>query len=130
MGHLILLAEDIVKFLSRCPPELLAVIQDSYNSSEWDAFVDGTLTETKARDTQPLAGGKPMVQPAPISAVVSKVEDDSSDEDEDTDHAKIGEPLTRTVAQDGFAPRRYETFDDVDGGEEDHGSVSIRFSTH
>ncbi|RXK35273.1 hypothetical protein M231_07471 [Tremella mesenterica] len=101
MGHIILIAEDVVKFLARCPPELYVLIQDSFINSEWEAFVDGPLFETKTRDMQLLAGGKPMVQMVPTEGMAK--EDDSSDEEEE-EH-KIGEPLTRTQAQDGFAPR-------------------------
>ena len=101
MGHIILIAEEIVKFLARCPPELYACIKDSFNISEWESFVEGSLQETKARDTRPLAGGKPMpvVAPNEIHPIMSE---DSSDDEEE---AKIGEPLTRTVAADGFAAR-------------------------
>ena len=101
MGHIVLIAEEIVKFLARCPPELFAVIQDSFVMSEWEAFVEGSLRETKARDARPLAGGKPMQSAAPTESTVN-VSEDSSDEEEE---AKFGEPLTRTVAADGFAPR-------------------------
>ena len=101
MGHIILIAEEIVKFLARCPPELYACIKHSFVMTEWESFVEGSLRETKARDTRPLAGGKPMpvVAPNEIHPIVSE---DSSDDEEE---AKIGEPLTRTVAADGFAMR-------------------------
>ncbi len=101
MGHIILVAEEVVKFLARCPPELYTVIKDSFVMSEWEAFVEGSLRETKARDARPLAGGKPM-PPAGSAEVKTTISEDSSDEEEE---AKFGEPLTRTVAADGFAPR-------------------------
>ena len=96
MGHVVLVAEELVKFFARCPPDLAAIVQESFVTSEWEAFVEGTLRETKARDAQPLAGGKPMGAPPPV-------EDTSSDEEEN--RHDFGEPLTRTVAQDGFATR-------------------------
>lgn len=95
MGHVILVAEELVKFFARCPDDLAEIVSSSYIASEWEAFVEGTLRETKARDAQPLAGGKPTGIPPPA-------EDSSSDEE---DRHDFGEPLTRTVAQDGFATR-------------------------
>jgi len=91
MGHVILVAEELVKFFARCPSDLAEIVTSSFLASEWEAFVEGTLQETKARDAQPLAGGKPTGAPPPA-------EDTSSDEEERHD---FGEPLTRTVAQDG-----------------------------
>ncbi|KAK8854680.1 hypothetical protein IAR55_003419 [Kwoniella newhampshirensis] len=115
MGHIILIAEELVKFFSRCPPELFDLIKDSFVSSEWEAFVDSSLREAKARDARPLAGGKPMGPGSgpgdegmgPSGASGGGREEDSSDEeDEDGEQVvKFGEPLTRTVAADGFAPR-------------------------
>ncbi|ORY35642.1 SIT4 phosphatase-associated protein-domain-containing protein [Naematelia encephala] len=111
MGHIILIAEELVKFLARCPPELFEIIKSSFNQSEWDAFVDGALRDTKTRDSLPLAGGKPAATAA-AAASASGVEgmggkdDDSSDEDEDDGvDAKFGEPLTRTTGGDGFVSR-------------------------
>ena len=101
MGHIFLLAEEIVKFLARCPQELYAVIHKSFIMSEWEAFFEGPLQETRAKYSRPLAGGKPMLPTAPPEAVVPASEDSSDEEEE----AKFGEPLTRTVATDGFAPR-------------------------
>ena len=104
MGHIILIAEEIVKFLARCPPELYEAIKDSFVLSEWESFVEGSLRETKARDTRPLAGGKPM----PAVTEMAKESEDSSDEEE----AKFGEPLTRTTAADGFAARSSDDVSD------------------
>ncbi|WVR09507.1 hypothetical protein IAU60_006575 [Kwoniella sp. DSM 27419] len=131
MGHLILIAEEVVKFFSRCPPELYELIKDSFVPSEWAAFVDGSLSETKARDTKPLAGGKPMSAPGAMASAEavsgmggaqSRDDDSSSDDDDDGDegHAvKFGEPLTRTSAGDGFAHRgEYDAYADQEGDEE------------
>jgi SIT4-associating protein SAP185/190 len=117
MGHIILIAEELVKFLARCPPELLEVVQDSFVPSEWDAFVAGALTDAKSRDMRPLAGGKPMIVPA---TTADDNKSDSSSDEEDGEAAKIGEPLTRTLAGGGI-PRGY-TFDQDD--DDDVGDVS------
>ena len=126
MGHVILIAEEVTKFLERCPPELLASIEGSFVKSEWQAFVEGPMRDAKNRDTQPLAGGKPM-QPTTTAADTSK--SDSEDEDDVSEAAaKIGEPLTRTSATEAFS-RGFgfgSAHDDDDSGSDtEQGVVSV-----
>jgi len=118
MGHVILIAEDLVKFFARCPQELWEVIQDSFVPSEWEAFVDGSLRETKDRDAKPLAGGKPMQTPGPDGTPKSE---DSDDDDDEIGVHKFGEPLTRTMAQGGEG---YEAYEDRNESGDDDDSVS------
>ncbi|OCF31525.1 SIT4-associating protein/190 [Kwoniella heveanensis BCC8398] len=129
MGHVVLIAEELVKFFARCPPELYELIKDSFVLSEWEAFVDTSLSEAKARDTRPLAGGKPMINPADSASEEGsslgpgpsqRDDDSSSDDDDDGDQAvKFGEPLTRTQAADGFAHRgEFDAYADQEGDEE------------
>lgn len=116
-----------MKFLTRCPPELHEVIKDSFVQSEWDAFVEGSLQETKARDARPLAGGKPMLPRGPEVAPVGKSEDSGSDDDDEAEGAKFGEPLTRTSATtNGYVHRSgFETYTEKqDSGDEEHDQVS------
>nr|XP_019044808.1 hypothetical protein I302_06722 [Kwoniella bestiolae CBS 10118]OCF23738.1 hypothetical protein I302_06722 [Kwoniella bestiolae CBS 10118] len=120
MGHIILISEELVKFFARCPPELYDRIKNSFILSEWEEFVESPLREAKARDTKPLAGGKP------ISSGSKRDDDDSSsdeDDDERGDKVKFGEPLTRTSAQDGFINRgggeEYDDFGEGDEGDEE-----------
>jgi SIT4-associating protein SAP185/190 len=122
MGHVILIAEELVKFFARCPQDLWEVIQDSFVPSEWEAFVDGSLRETKDRDARPLAGGKPMA-PAPGTEGAA---DDSDDDDDEIGVHKFGEPLTRTMAQDGYARggEGYEAYEDRNESGDDDDSVS------
>lgn len=128
MGHIILIAEELVKFFATCPPDLKAIIEDSYVQSEWEAFVEGSLAETKYRDAQPLAGGKPMQAGQASDATGGPKSDDSSDEeDEATSGAhKFGEPLTRTKAKDGYAQGgdSYESYEDRNESGDDDDSVS------
>lgn len=130
MGHINLLAEELTKFLARCPPDLYRVIADSYNQSEWDAYVNTTLNEINNRISKPLAGGKPIIKPLgategnPSDAGVPS--EDSSDEDEDgTVEHSFGEPLSRTQAKDGFADRGggFDTFGDRHEGDDDGNTV-------
>ncbi|KAK4687361.1 hypothetical protein P7C73_g2753, partial [Tremellales sp. Uapishka_1] len=118
MGHIVLIAEELVKFFDRCPPELWHVIKDSFVISEWEAFVEGSLRETKAKDARPLAGGKPMPM-APQKQSGQVDEDSSSDEEESTaQKLSIGEPLARTSAGDGFG-RTYESYVDQENDDDD-----------
>ena len=107
MGHIVLVAEEIVKFFARCPPELYDVIKDCFIMSEWDSFVEGSLRETKAKDARPLAGGKPMPSVVPTDTNTTMSADSSDDEEE----PKIGEPLTRTTAADVFTHPGFDRFD-------------------
>jgi SIT4-associating protein SAP185/190 len=124
MGHVSLIGQELVKFLIRCPPDLWEQIHDSFILSEWEAFVEGSLRETKDRDTKPLAGGKPMPTATGADASKSDADDSSDEEDEGGSLAmhKFGEPLTRTVAQDGYNNRGdgFESYEDrQESGDED-----------
>lgn len=129
MGHIVLIAEELVKFFANCPPDLWAVIEHSFVHSEWHAFVDGSLRETRDRDARPLAGGKPM-QAGPASDVTGPKSDDSSDDDDEAALSahKFGEPLTRTMAQDGYARGggdSYESYEDRHESGDDDDTVSL-----
>lgn len=95
MGHISLIAEELVKFFARCPPDLFEIIKPSFDVESWEIFVNGSLRETRQRDSQPLAGGKP---PTGISSGMSANSErsDSESDDDDDQHSGIGEPLSRT----------------------------------
>jgi SIT4-associating protein SAP185/190 len=62
MGHLTLIAEEVVKFTDRHPPELLsATVLDRVMAPEWCSYVDGALAETRERDNAILGGVRPEV---------------------------------------------------------------------
>ncbi|KAH7149044.1 SIT4 phosphatase-associated protein-domain-containing protein [Dactylonectria estremocensis] len=62
MGHLTLIAEEVVKFTERHPPELLSEsVLDSVMSQEWINYVEGALAETRERDNAILGGVRPDV---------------------------------------------------------------------
>lgn len=102
MGHLMLIADEVVKFLHRCPPEVLAEIDDSYIASEWEAFENGPFADTRARDSKPLGGGRPPISQSGTFAngLESEDESDSSDEEEgeEISEALAGQPLTRAMS--------------------------------
>lgn len=63
MGHLTLMAEDVISALEHFPPELRLVLITYAPSPGWDDYVMGRYNETKRKDTRLLGGGKPLVVP-------------------------------------------------------------------
>jgi SIT4-associating protein SAP185/190 len=62
MGHLTLIAEEVVKFTERHPPELLSeVVLDKVMAPDWVNYVEGALAETRERDNAILGGVRPEV---------------------------------------------------------------------
>ncbi|KAI0395668.1 SAPS-domain-containing protein [Xylariaceae sp. FL0594] len=62
MGHLTLIAEEVVKFTERNPTELLSdVVLDRVMSQDWINYVEGALAETRERDNAILGGVRPEV---------------------------------------------------------------------
>ncbi|KAA8648737.1 uncharacterized protein ATNIH1004_004622 [Aspergillus tanneri] len=60
MGHLTLIAEEVVKFSERHPPELLSpTVMDNVLNPEWIDYVEQTLSETRERDNAILGGVRP-----------------------------------------------------------------------
>lgn len=74
MGHLTLVAEEVVKFSERHPPELLSqVVLDRVTSTQWSEYVENTLSETRERDNAILGGVRPDVTLGPRQAVLNAV---------------------------------------------------------
>ena len=62
MGHLTLIAEEVVKFTERHPPELLSeVVLEKVMAQDWINYVEGALAETRERDNAILGGVRPDV---------------------------------------------------------------------
>ena len=60
MGHLTLIAEEVVKFSERYSPENLSQsVYNSLTSQEWISYVDQKLAETRERDNAVLGGIRP-----------------------------------------------------------------------
>jgi hypothetical protein len=60
MGHLTLLAEDVISALDRFPFDLQSLIYTSYTPQpEWEEYVKGRYSETKRKDRLVLGGPKP-----------------------------------------------------------------------
>ncbi|KKK19611.1 extragenic suppressor of kinetochore protein [Aspergillus rambellii] len=62
MGHLTLIAEEVVKFSERHPPELLSpAVMDYVLNPDWIDYVEQTLSETRERDNAILGGVRPDI---------------------------------------------------------------------
>ncbi|RPA79221.1 SAPS-domain-containing protein [Ascobolus immersus RN42] len=62
MGHLTLIAEEVVRFTDRYSPELLSrEVLEKVTSKGWVDYVERTLAETRERDNAILGGVRPDV---------------------------------------------------------------------
>jgi SIT4-associating protein SAP185/190 len=74
MGHLTLIAEEVVKFAERIPPESFSqLVLDTVTTPEWMDYVEHTLAETRERDNAILGGVRPDVSLGPRQAVLNAV---------------------------------------------------------
>jgi SIT4-associating protein SAP185/190 len=74
MGHLTLIAEEVVKFTERHPPELLSEsVLEKVMNGEWITYVEVTLAETRERDNAILGGVRPDMSVGPRQAVINAV---------------------------------------------------------
>jgi SIT4-associating protein SAP185/190 len=74
MGHLTLIAEEVVKFTERHPPELLSEsVLEKVMDGEWITYVEVTLAETRERDNAILGGVRPDMSVGPRQAVMNAV---------------------------------------------------------
>ena len=72
MGHLTLVAEEVVKFSERHPPELLSrSVMESVLNPDWIDYVEQTLSETRERDNAILGGVRPEMSVGPRQTVIS-----------------------------------------------------------
>ena len=74
MGHLTLIAEEIVKFTERQPAELLApIVVSQVTGPGWIHYVEHTLEETRQKDNAVLGGIRPDVAGGPRQAVLNTI---------------------------------------------------------
>ncbi|KAI4262678.1 MAG: hypothetical protein L6R42_002146 [Xanthoria sp. 1 TBL-2021] len=74
MGHLTLIAEEVVKFSDRHPNETLSqAVLDKVTSKQWSDYVENTLSETRERDNAILGGIPPNISVGPRQAVLNAV---------------------------------------------------------
>ncbi|KAI9851376.1 MAG: hypothetical protein M1838_003839 [Thelocarpon superellum] len=74
MGHLTLIAEEVVKFTERHPPEFLSKsVLDDVMHNDWIEYVERTLAETRERDNAILGGVRPDLSVGPRQAVINSL---------------------------------------------------------
>ncbi|KAF2690325.1 extragenic suppressor of kinetochore protein 1 [Lentithecium fluviatile CBS 122367] len=74
MGHLTLIAEEVLKFTERHPAELLSrTVLEKVMNSAWIDYVEQTLAETRERDNAILGGVRPDMSVGPRQAVLNAV---------------------------------------------------------
>jgi hypothetical protein len=61
MGHMTLVAEEIVKLFTHYPSEIYEVVEPFIPQPAWDDYVTTTLRETRDRDLAPLGGGVAII---------------------------------------------------------------------
>jgi len=74
MGHLTLIAEEVLKFTERHPDEVLSqLVLDKVHAEEWVYYVENVLAETRERDNAILGGVRPDMSIGPRQAVLNAV---------------------------------------------------------
>ncbi|KAF1952559.1 extragenic suppressor of kinetochore protein 1 [Byssothecium circinans] len=74
MGHLTLIAEEVLKFTERHPAELLSrTVLEKVMDAAWIDYVEQTLAETRERDNAILGGVRPDMSVGPRQAVLNAV---------------------------------------------------------
>ena len=74
MGHLTLIAEEVVKFCERNSPDMLSpAVLEKVMSQDWINYVEQTLAETRERDNAILGGVRPDFAAGPRQAVLNAV---------------------------------------------------------
>lgn len=74
MGHLTLVAEEVVKFSERHPAELLSqTVMEKVLDRQWIDYVEQTLSQTRERDNAVLGGIRPDIGVGPRQAVLNAV---------------------------------------------------------
>ena len=74
MGHLTLVAEEVVRFTDRQPPEELSpAVMDKVLHPDWVDYVERTLSETRDRENAILGGVKPDASMGHRQAVLNAI---------------------------------------------------------
>ena len=74
MGHLTLIAEEVVKFSERQTGRFLSyIVYDKVMDPDWIYYVENILAETRERDNAILGGVRPDVSVGPRQAVLNAV---------------------------------------------------------
>lgn len=115
MGHMILIAEEVVKLFDRYPDDIYAVVQPHIPDVRWNTYVETTLRETRERDLVQLGGGV-TVAPHDTASTASGISD------EDDEFPMNSQRALRAMETGGQAGGGSPTVEGAFGG---HGSASI-----
>lgn len=78
MGHMILIADEIVKLFEHYPQEIYEAVKSHIPQPGWDNYVNTTLRETRDRDLLPLGGGISLA-PADAASIASGLSDEDDE---------------------------------------------------
>lgn len=78
MGHMTLVAEEIVKLFSHYPTEIYSVVEPHLPQPAWNDYVT-TLRETRERDGGPLGGGVVLAHPDDTTSTASGLSDEDDE---------------------------------------------------
>lgn len=116
MGHLTLIAEEVVKFSERHPPELLSqTVMEKVLNQEWIDYVEQTLSETRERDNAILGGVRPDMSIGHRQAVLNAVGQGFSG----------SSALANAGLNGGIAGSSFESFDIMNQGGASSGSFGF-----
>ena len=118
MGHLTLIAEEVVKFTERHPPEFLArSVLDKVMHNDWIDYVERTLAETRERDNAILGGVRPDMTVGSRQAVINSLSAAQG----------FGNGPSAALANAGLTGggTGLDTFDLANGGNHSGGSFNI-----
>ncbi|KAL6707710.1 sporulation-induced protein [Coniothyrium glycines] len=74
MGHLTLIAEEVLKFTERHSDDVLSqLVLDKVHAQDWVHYVENVLAETRERDNAILGGVRPDMSVGPRQAVLNAV---------------------------------------------------------
>jgi hypothetical protein len=115
MGHMVLIAEEVVKLFDRYPDDIYAVVRPHIPDVKWNTYVETTLRETRERDLVQLGGGV-IVGPHDTASTASGISD------EDDEFPMNSQRAMRAMEAGGQAGGGSPTVEGAFGG---HGSSSI-----
>lgn len=118
MGHMTLIADEVVKLFEHFPEEIYAVVEPHIPQPDWDRYVATTLRETRERDLSPLGGGIQMGTHS--ASIVSGL----SDEDDEFPLAAPRRPADTSALSGGASEssnspvrRRTDSLEDASTGD-------------
>lgn len=78
MGHMILIAEEVVKLFARFPHDIYAIVEPHIPEPAWSKYTETTLRETRERDLIQLGGGI-TIPPQDSASTASGLSDDDDE---------------------------------------------------